>query len=119
MKVKRIFRVSYKTVLYRLSEKGYPGVWPRVTVQAKARFGRPLERTVEPDPLDPSARGWSAPEPLRGREPLELDPSDFLPDRRQRLIRKALEDHKISLGRAAEILGVDLREMRSMHQAWA
>lgn len=119
MKVKRIFRVSYRTVLHRLDELGLKDVWPRFMAQAKLRLGRALTRTDEPDPLSPAARGTAAPEPLRGREPFELVPSDFDPDRRMRLIRRALDERRMSLSRAAEILGLDLRAMRDLHQSWA
>ncbi len=119
MKVKRIFRVSYRTVLYRLDELGVRDVWPRFMAQAKSRLGRGLTRTDEPDPLSPDARGSAAPEPLRGREPHELAPSDFDPDRRMRLIRLALEQRRISLSKAAEILGLDVPAMRDLYQAWA
>jgi Zn-dependent peptidase ImmA (M78 family)/DNA-binding XRE family transcriptional regulator len=119
MKVKRIFRVSYRTVLHRLDEHGLKDVWPRFMAQAKGRLGRALTRTDEPDPLSPAARGTAAPEPLRGREPFELAPSDFDPDRRMRLIRRALDERRMSLSRAAEILGLDLRKMRDLHQSWA
>jgi len=119
MKVKRIFRVSYRSVLHRLEEHGLKDVWPRFMAQAKGRLGRALTRTDEPDPLSPAARGTAAPEPLRGREPFELAPSDFDPDRRMRLIRRALDERRMSLSRAAEILGLDLRKMRDLHQSWA
>lgn len=119
MKIKRIFRVSYRTVLHRLDEQGLKDVWPRFMAQAKGRLGRALTRTDEPDPLSPAARGTAAPEPLRGREPFELVPSDFDPDRRMRLVRRALDERRMSLSRAAEILGLDLRKMRELHQSWA
>jgi len=119
MKIKRIFRVSYRTVLHRLEEHGLNDVWPRFMAQAKVRLGRALTRTDEPDPLSSAARGTAAPEPLRGREPFELAPSDFDPDRRMRLIRRALDERRMSLSRAAEILGLDLRKMRDLHQSWA
>lgn len=119
MKVKRIFRVSYRTVLHRLDEIGIKDVWRRFMAQAKMRLGRSLTPTDEPDPLSPAARGTAAPEPLRGREPYELAPSDFDPDRRRRLVRRALDERRISLSRAAEILGIDLRTMRDLHQSWA
>lgn len=119
MKIKRIFRVSYRTVLHRLDELGIKDVWPRFMAQAKARMGRSLSRIDEPDPLAPAARGTAAPEPLRGREPYELAPSDFEPDRRKRLVRRALDERRISMSRAAEILGLDLRRMRDLNQSWA
>lgn len=119
MKIKRIFRVSYRTVLHRLDELGIKDVWPRFMAQVKVRLGRSLSRTDEPDPLAPAARGTAAPEPLRGREPYELAPSDFDPDRRMRLVRRALDERRISLSRAAEILSLDLRRMRDLNQSWA
>jgi Zn-dependent peptidase ImmA (M78 family) len=119
MKIKRIFRVSYRTVLYRLDERGVPDVWRRFMAQARSRLGRSLTRTDEPDPLASASRRSAAPEPLRGREPVELAQSDFRPDRRMRLIRVALEGRRISLSRAAEILALDLRQMRELHQSWA
>jgi predicted HTH domain antitoxin len=36
-----------------------------------------------------------------------------------RLIRRALDERRMSLSRAAEILGLDLRKMRDLHQSWA
>ena len=36
-----------------------------------------------------------------------------------RQVRRALDEHRISLGRAAEILGLDLRKMRELNQSWA
>lgn len=119
MKIKRIFRVSYRTVLHRLDERGIKDVWRRFMAQAKVRLGRSLTRIDEPDPLTPAARGTAAPEPLRGREPYELAPSDFDPDRRMRLVRRALDERRISLSRAAEILRLDLRMMRDLNQSWA
>ncbi|MFN8630064.1 MAG: XRE family transcriptional regulator [Chloroflexota bacterium] len=119
MKVKRIFRVSYRTVLYRLGELGVSDVWPRFMAQARGRLGKSLTRTDEPDPLSADARGSAAPEPLRGREPDELSPSDFDPDRRMRLIRRALDEQRISMSKAAEILGLDVPTMRDLHQSWA
>ncbi|MFZ5855086.1 MAG: hypothetical protein ACOYXS_11450 [Chloroflexota bacterium] len=40
--MKRIFRVSYRTVLHRLEKRGIRDVWPRLMAQAKTRLGRPL-----------------------------------------------------------------------------
>jgi hypothetical protein len=45
MKIKRIFRVSYRTVLHRLDERGVPDVWRRFMAQARSRLGRSLTRT--------------------------------------------------------------------------
>ncbi len=119
LKVKRIFRVSYRTVLHRLGELGYPAVWPIFLTQARRQTGRRLLRTDEPAPMDAAEfqRGVGA-APAR-REPDQLSESDFVVERRQRLVRKAFQGDLISMGRAAEILGLPLAEMRKLAAAWA
>lgn len=64
----------------------------------------------------PSRAVWSR--PARGDEPTQLTEYDFLGDRRQRLVRQAVEVEAISIGRTAEILGVPLREMREIAGSW-
>lgn len=39
-------------------------------------------------------------------------------DRLSRLVRNAVEGEEISLGRAAEILRLDLEEMRELSNSW-
>lgn len=117
LKVKRIFRVSYKTVLYRLHQEGRTDIWARFNVDTKRRTGKTLPRIVEPEALDPAA--FLGPvEGRKGHEPGQLTEFDFVTDRRQRLVRKAVEGDEISIGRAAEILGVRLREMRQIAGSW-
>ena len=50
LKVKRIFRVSYKTVLYRLVQAGreQAGVWQAFQAQHRAYFGKMLRKADEP-----------------------------------------------------------------------
>jgi Zn-dependent peptidase ImmA (M78 family)/transcriptional regulator with XRE-family HTH domain len=119
LKVKRAFRVSYRTVLHRLGELGYPNVWPRFVAQAQRQTGRRLLRTDEPAPMDAAEflAGVGA-APAR-REPDQLSGSDFVVDRRQRLVRKAIQGELISMGRAAEILGLSFVEMRQLAASWA
>lgn len=98
--VKRLFRVSYQTVLFRLVELGQadaPKIWMIFKAQWKRRSGQPLRKKDEP---------------------MELKDVDFLADRLSRLVREALEAEKISLGRGAEILGMDLNAMREMVASW-
>jgi Zn-dependent peptidase ImmA (M78 family)/DNA-binding XRE family transcriptional regulator len=118
LKVKRIHRVSYMTVLYRLHELGRPEIWALFKAQAKRRTGKPLLKTDEPVALDPGAFLGQAVEARKGDEPMQLSEYDFLMDRRQRLVRDALEGDVISIGRAAEILGVTLRSMRQIAGSW-
>jgi len=120
LKVKRIFHVSYKTVLYRLDEDGLaPGVWVRFQVEARRETGRTLAGSDEPDALRPEASGWGDPEPSRAHEPGGLLAADFAPDRRSRLVRQAIEEGRISASRGAEILGLPLARMKTLQSSWA
>jgi Zn-dependent peptidase ImmA (M78 family)/transcriptional regulator with XRE-family HTH domain len=98
--VKRIFRVSYQTVLYRLSDLGITGsgdVWGVFSGQWRDRTGQALTKKAEPMPL------------------AEVD---FLEDRLSRLVRRGVEAEKITVSRGAEILGVNLRTMRDRVASW-
>jgi len=118
MKVKRIFRVSYKTVLYRLDQraKSNPDWKPsdsffvRFQVEFKRRHGHGLSKADEPLGLPAEA--------FRTKEPDHLLPSDFAEDRLCTLVRMAIERNEISLGRGAEILRVSLAEMRDLATSW-
>ena len=72
LKVKRMFRVSYRTVL-----------------------------------------SWG-----RGGKPDRLSRHDFVEDRLSSLVRRALQEERISLGRSAEILGLDREGMRQRASEW-
>jgi len=118
LKVKRIFRVSYKTVLYRLveSERETKEVWRAFQGQHRGHFGKTLRRTAEPKALEKSEFAWNW---SRSGEPEGLSQHDFVEDRLSRLVRQALEQEHISLGRAAEILGITREEMRKQAREWA
>jgi len=120
LKVKRIFRVSYKTVLYRLSELtgGSVNVWGLFQGEYRRRHGRTLLRDDEPEALAADEYQASFPEHSRGREPDELSPHDFREDRLSFLVRRAFENGIITLSRGAEILCVPLREMRAVANTW-
>lgn len=118
LKLKRIHRVSYLTVLYRLHELGRADIWAKFKAEAKRRTGRSLLKADEPAALGPGAFLGSAAEMRKGDEPTQLTEYDFLTDRRQRLVREAVEGDIISIGRAAEILGVTLRSMRQIAGSW-
>lgn len=100
LKVKRIFRVSYRTVLFRLKEDyGYPDtLWREFNFEYSQRFATRL---------------------LGNTEPRALDDWDFVEDRLKRLVRKGIESYGITLSRGAEILGVKTMEMRRIANAWA
>ncbi len=117
-KVKRIFRVSYKTVLYRLRESGRMGddVFALFQVQYKRRTGQTLRKVDEPEAVKKGefCFNWS-----RSAEPGDaLSSYDFVGDRLYRLVRDALEKEVISVGRAAEILRLSLPKMRELASEW-
>ena len=105
LKVKRIFHVSYKTVLFRLTEYGAgKSIWGQFAFAYQQRFDRKLAFREEP-------YGISA-------EPAGLQKWDFYEDRFSRLVRKALEKDNISLSRGAEILGITIDEMQELLRNW-
>jgi Zn-dependent peptidase ImmA (M78 family)/DNA-binding XRE family transcriptional regulator len=118
LKVKRIFRVSYKTVLYRLVESGRVTrqVWATFQRQHAQRLGKTLRKADEPNPLKASEFSWNW---SRAGEPEGVSEYDFIEDRLHRLVRAALERKVISLGRAAEILRITREEMRQLAADWA
>jgi len=120
LKVKRMFRVSYRTVLYRLSETGAygPEIWGRFQADIKRKTGRTLLKDDEPEALAMDAFRASFPEPSRAGEPEDLSPADFMEDRLFRLVRQAVEKAEITLARGAEVLGLPLEEMRLLSASW-
>ena len=115
LKVKRLFRVSYRTVLHRVQDTTPLGkaVWGRFQVEYRARYGRTLAVTNEPQGLKSAM-----PESHRAYEPDRLSPHEFNGDRLKLLVRDGIEQEKISLGRGAEILGLDLSDMRNLSASW-
>lgn len=118
LKVKRIFQVSYKTVLYRLSEKHGSKVWFKFKEEYKARTGKTLRISDEPDSLDSNSFQQSYAEELRSKEPESLSSTDFMEDRLSRLVRLAIEKDIITLSRGSEILKLNLEEMRIRAHSW-
>lgn len=114
LKVKRIFQVSYKTVLYRLSETFGSSIWGKFQYAYKSRTGKTLSLTDEPEALSPDKFS----EVLRSQEPDSLSPSHFVEDRLCRLVRTAIEKDEITMSRGAEILRLDLNTMRDFVSSW-
>lgn len=121
LKVKRMFRVSYQTVLYRLATTTSlaDGVWAKFQAGYRQRTGRTLSKYDEPIPLNAQVFRASLAEALGSREPEKLSQKDFVPERLARLVRMAFEKGSISLSRAAEILRLDLDTMRERAASWA
>lgn len=117
MKVKHIFQVSYSTVLYRIYEKQGPRIWPRFHQSFQRKTKKSLRGFHEPNALHPSSFHGD-PEKLRANEPDYISSLYFVEDRLARLVRMAVEAEKISLSRAADILGHDLAQMRAIASSW-
>ena len=108
--VKRHFKVSYLTVIRRLIETGRADpkkIYFQFSNAYESRYGKKLGAKEEP----------AAPSHLK-EEPKHLDPLDIVEDRLNGLVRDALEAGEISVGRAAEILGMSLAEMREFVHSW-
>jgi Zn-dependent peptidase ImmA (M78 family)/DNA-binding XRE family transcriptional regulator len=115
LKVKRLFRVSYRTVLHRVQDTSNLGksVWGRFQAEYRNQYGRTLAVTEEPQGLKPAMA-----EPHSAHEPDRLSPHEFNGDRLKLLVREAIEKELITLGRGAEILGLELIEMRKLVASW-
>lgn len=109
--VKRKYRVSYMTVLFRLKEMyGYGSdIYPRFKARYMEKYGKSLKGNVEPDPVEG---------PAAEDECEQLSRHDFVEDRLSRLVRRAYMRDLISISRAAEILSSSIEEMRSIQQEW-
>ncbi|MGG3561973.1 XRE family transcriptional regulator [Neobacillus rhizosphaerae] len=114
LKVKRIFQVSYKTVLYRLSERFGKRVWGQFQSAYRSRSGKTLSMKEEPEALDSS----SFSEVLRAQEPDSLSSSAFIEDRLSRLVHEAYKKDLISKSRAAEILRIDIDSIQKRIDQW-
>lgn len=120
LKVKRIFRVSYRTVLYRLSEQNVYGdkIWGQFQSAYKVKFGQSLLKSDEPRALLPKDFSAGMVAARAADEPKRLSSADFVEDRFHGLVRTALERELISVGRAAELLQLDLKSMRAVMASW-
>ncbi len=120
-KLKRIFRVSYRSVLYRVASQ-LPAaekkrVWIQFNTEYKRKNGRSLPGTVEPEGLPPDAF-FRRPADKGAEEPEHLDRHDFMQDRLARLVRRALEADAITLGKAGEMLDLELDDIRELANSW-
>lgn len=120
LKIKRIFKVSYKTVLHRAAPN-YQGwaksIWIQFYHETKKRRGDTKALHEEPEGLSQSAF-YGSPAPS-SKEPDQLSRSDFQEDRLPYLVRKGVKSGEISLSRGGEILWRSPMEMREYAKSWA
>jgi Zn-dependent peptidase ImmA (M78 family)/DNA-binding XRE family transcriptional regulator len=100
LKVKRIFHISDKTIIWRLLELG---VFTRDIWRERNKFLKQVYKARNPSKYEP--------EPLRSY--------DFVTDWLDRLVRNAVESEIITLSRASEILDIPLQEVRQRSALWA
>jgi Zn-dependent peptidase ImmA (M78 family)/transcriptional regulator with XRE-family HTH domain len=99
-KVKHIFHVSYKAVIFRLIEHNLvdSSIWKDFSLKYQRRFNRKLPFKEEPPESNFA-------------EPEGLPVFGFFEERFSRLVRQAVDQEKISLSRGAEILMISIEEM--------
>jgi Zn-dependent peptidase ImmA (M78 family)/DNA-binding XRE family transcriptional regulator len=124
-KLKRMFKVSWKTVVYRLAERyetrgqgERKDVWRVFHQEYRRTTGRTLGAREEPDGLDAIAFSVT-PVARAAQEPRHLEDDDFREDRLNRLVRTAVTEHRITMARAAEILRIDVSTMRAQAKSWS
>jgi len=124
LEVKRCFGISYMMVLYRLRQLGHDDIFDRFRAVYHDQHGVTLGKTDEPAKLP--AQGFRAAshdrllpvEDFRSAEPEALKQPRTLEYRVHRLVRAAVDAEHITLGRAAEILGLSLADMRVLRKRW-
>jgi Zn-dependent peptidase ImmA (M78 family)/DNA-binding XRE family transcriptional regulator len=122
LKVKRVFRVSWRTVLYRTAQwqpqERRSLVWQRFNEEYRLRKGRSLLKHDEPYGIAQEIyQDQMAARPV-GVEPAPMEAHDFQMDRLSLLVRKGIEKEAISLSRGAEILRLPLEQMRELSASW-
>ncbi len=96
--IKRIYKISYRSVLKRLIEQGVSDqIYMKFYQLYKIKFGKDLKNN---------------------REPFPLEKIDFIEDRLSKLVRESYEKELISFNRAAEILKIDNESMRERVNSW-
>lgn len=117
LKIKKIFKVSYMTVLIRLVQMGIAASHTNLIVQFrkdyKTKYLRDLKGHYEPEAL-----ANAEPELIAEEDPQELDISDLMEERFARLVREAYERDLISMSRAGEMLNLSIYDMRTFIRAW-
>ncbi|EIJ34507.1 helix-turn-helix domain-containing protein [Thiothrix nivea] len=118
LKVKRVFKVGWRTVLYRVSLRYKKSLrqqlWQQFNLEYQRKYQRTLLKHDEPDGISPLVYH----DTFTGIEPEGLRDHDFQQDRLSRLVRRVVEQEAITLSRAAEILRLSLYEMRELSASW-
>jgi Zn-dependent peptidase ImmA (M78 family)/DNA-binding XRE family transcriptional regulator len=102
--IKRIYKISYKTVLRRLIELNYADkdIYKEFAIAYQKKYYQNLKDHFEPNSIEPD----------------KLLKSDFMSERLNRLVRKTYENGLITINRASEILNISLNEMKELTSSW-
>lgn len=124
LKVKRVFRVSWRTVLYRLTKELsdqdlQKRPWIHFANAYKQHNRKVLLKMIEPNGIGADAYRAFSDLHKAGPEPAGMDSHDFQGDRLWRLVRQATMAGEITMTRGAEILGIKITEMRDLAESWA
>jgi Zn-dependent peptidase ImmA (M78 family)/DNA-binding XRE family transcriptional regulator len=124
LKIKRMFRVSWRTVLYRLGEgmsdrNERQRLWIHFAQSYQAHNNKVFLKMEEPAGV--GAETYRALSDLHraGPEPAGMERYDFQGGRLSRLVREAILGEKITLSRGAKILGLKTNVMRDILGSWA
>jgi Zn-dependent peptidase ImmA (M78 family)/DNA-binding XRE family transcriptional regulator len=123
LKVKRVFRVSWRTVLYRLNED-FSGpiqrkrLWIHFSKAYQKRNSKVLLKMDKPEGVGIDSYRALSDLHKAGPEPAGMDRHDFQSDRLWRLVRQAIMGGDITMARGAEILGIKLNDMRDLAESW-
>ncbi|MBU6291880.1 MAG: XRE family transcriptional regulator [Burkholderiales bacterium] len=123
LKVKRVFRVSWRTVLYRLNEDFSDPIqrkrlWIHFSKAYQKRNSKVLLKMDEPEGVGIDSYRALSDLHKAGPEPAGMDRHDFQSDRLWRLVRQAIMGGDITMARGAEILGIKLNDMRDLAESW-
>ena len=118
-KLKRFFGVSWKTVLHRLASSSADGnrLWGRFQAEYGALTGRTIGTGNGPRGMKTSIRSVG-PAARVADEPEHLVAADFVESRLHLLVRDAVERDEITVGRAAEVLRLDVKTMLATARSW-
>ena len=123
LKVKRVFRVSWRTVLYRLNEDFSDPIqrkrlWIHFSKAYQKSNSKVLLKMDEPEGVGIDSYRALSDLHKAGPEPAGMDRHDFQSDRLWRLVRQAIMGGDITMARGAEILGIKLNDMRDLAESW-
>jgi Zn-dependent peptidase ImmA (M78 family)/plasmid maintenance system antidote protein VapI len=113
LRIKKKYKVSYMTVLVRLgqvfSELAQKNLLVDFRIAYRRLYNHDLKDHYEPNAIEG---------PVARSEADGLSASDLTGDRFSRLVMAAYEKSEISIGRASEMVGCSLDEMRSLVKGW-